>query len=96
MIYPCPKPKPGRPKSHPKDGRVILRGKHYTDLLAFVYERDSRVCHICGEYVRSEDKSLDHLKNRKMGGGSRDDSANNVKLAHIVCNTERGSKPLGL
>lgn len=91
MIYPCPKPK--TVKRQPR-GRTVLKGKAYSELLAYVYERDNRICHLCGEYVRPNDKSLDHLRTRGMGGGWRDDTPENTKLAHVICNGKRGSRRL--
>ncbi len=83
-----------KPTREYPDGRVVLSEKDRREQLAYIYERDNRICHLCGKYVRREDASRDHLRIRGMGGAFTDDRPENIKLAHGFCNTQRGSKPL--
>lgn len=63
-----------------------------------LYERDSWICHLCGELVDRESgpngdyaPSLDHLVPRAHGGS---DDPDNLKTAHRICNSLRMDAPL--
>jgi 5-methylcytosine-specific restriction endonuclease McrA len=67
-----------------------------------LYERDGWTCHLCNEPVpqdlewSNEDwqphyPTLDHVVPRSHGGK---DEPSNLRLAHMLCNTLRGSTPL--
>jgi 5-methylcytosine-specific restriction endonuclease McrA len=53
----------------------------------YVYERDGGKCHICCRSVSSKRFSLDHLVPLSRGGNH---TLDNVRLAHIPCNSRRG------
>jgi 5-methylcytosine-specific restriction endonuclease McrA len=67
-----------------KDGRTILTGRDYQRLREAVYLRDRGRCVACGGLVslvicdNDSDMHLAHVKARKMGGGSRDDTPENT------------------
>lgn len=73
--------------------RGATGGTAYT--LAYVAARDRWRCHICGKQVldvRVPDHmapTVDHLIPISDGGT---DSAENVALAHFICNTRRGTR----
>ena len=61
--------------------------------------RDNYICHLCGGTVdmalprtHRYGATLDHLTPLSLGG---EDTTENVKLAHWICNIRRGNKPLG-
>jgi 5-methylcytosine-specific restriction endonuclease McrA len=61
-----------------------------------VAERDLFVCHICNELVDMSlprtskmGATLDHVFPLSLGG---DDSMENVKLAHWICNVKKSNK----
>lgn len=56
-----------------------------------IAERDSWTCHLCRQPVTRETWSLDHLLPLSLGG---DHTADNVALAHRLCNAVRGALPL--
>lgn len=78
--------------------RRALKANCFVEMvrLPIVLERDDWVCHICGEKIMKEEKfpsqrspSLDHVIPLSKGGLH---SYANVKAAHLVCNTRKGSK----
>jgi|ERR1700722_2451741 len=82
------------------DGREVCSntkaGKdEYLRRLYFAWEKQGRLCGICGLPLRKAEASADHIRLRKMGGGSRDDSQKNISAVHPFCNQERGSKRAG-
>ena len=56
-----------------------------------IYERDSGVCHLCGESCAREQASMDHLIPVSKGGSH---TRANVKLAHIGCNSRKNDRLL--
>jgi len=54
-----------------------------------IYERDERICHLCGLSVDRADASMDHLIPVSRGGLHL---RANVKLAHLSCNTRKGNR----
>ena len=54
-----------------------------------VFERDGWLCGICGESVRREDATLDHIVPIARGGTHE---PSNVRLAHGLCNSRRGAR----
>lgn len=61
-----------------------------------IYERDAYVCWLCGELTRpdvepsdGEYPSLDHVVPRSRGG---DDTAENLRCAHRLCNSIKGAR----
>lgn len=68
-----------------------------------IYERDGWNCQLCGENVdqnlewlqyewQPDYPTLDHIMPRSRGGSNDDD---NLRLAHMGCNSLRGANPLG-
>jgi hypothetical protein len=53
-----------------------------------VYERDGGICHICGKRVSVKSFTLDHLIPVARGGPH---VATNLRVAHKVCNSRRGT-----
>lgn len=53
-----------------------------------IFERDGWICWICGEVVKLEDATLDHIVPVSLGGAH---TAANVRLAHGACNSRRGA-----
>lgn len=64
-------------------------------VLAEIRERDKNRCHLCGDRVGAKawphplSASLDHVVPLTKGG---DHDPDNVKLAHLVCNTAKGGR----
>ena len=56
-----------------------------------LYERDKEICGLCRGYVGRPDASVDHIKCIVNGGHNTWD---NVQLAHLTCNVQRGIKPV--
>lgn len=54
-----------------------------------IYERDGGRCGICGKKVASDQISIDHIIPLSLGGQHTE---NNVRLAHIRCNVQRGNR----
>lgn len=52
-----------------------------------ILKRDGQKCHICEKSVARKDISFDHLIPLSRGGGH---SRNNVAVAHLRCNLQRG------
>ena len=83
------------PKPSVKEGRVILSENHLRNLRRLWWQQSKRTCHLCERPILDfSDYTLDHLRPKGMGGGSRDDSENNLRPAHWKCNIEKGSKRL--
>jgi len=64
-----------------------------------IAERDGYICHLCHDVVdmtlprtHRYGATLDHLTPLSLGG---EDTKENVKLAHWICNIRRSNKPLG-
>jgi hypothetical protein len=51
-----------------------------------IFERDGWICGICGEVVKPEDATLDHIVPVALGGAH---TAANLRLAHAMCNSRR-------
>lgn len=54
-----------------------------------VYSHYNGVCAICGKYVQPSQASLDHIHPLSKGGTH---TWNNIQLAHIKCNKQKGAK----
>lgn len=65
--------------------------RHFEVSVDLIYERDSGVCHLCGNFVPREQASRDHVKPRSQGGRSK---MLNLRLSHASCNSRRGSMPV--
>ena len=59
------------------------------------WEDQGKLCSICHKPLNWYDSTVDHIKVRGMGGGSRDDRQGNIAAAHALCNSQRGSKTHG-
>lgn len=57
-----------------------------------IYKRDRKICHLCHRRVARNDASRDHIRPRSLGGP---DYATNLRLAHRLCNSRRGSLRVG-
>ena len=55
-----------------------------------IFARDDWRCWICGAPVLRKDASLDHVTPIAHGGA---DEPENVRLAHMLCNSRRGARP---
>lgn len=55
-------------------------------VLGLLLQRDGRSCGVCGEYMEDCEFSIDHIKQRAIGGG---DEGENLRLTHKVCNASR-------
>lgn len=84
--------------THRKDHRISKDKRIDNITLASLYERDGGVCYICGEVCRYDVDgndnmypSIDHVIPIAKGGT---DSWDNVRLAHRICNSIKGSRPL--
>ena len=53
---------------------------HFEVPVDLIYERDSAICHLCGNYVPRREASRDHVKPRSQGGRSK---MLNLRLAHL-------------
>lgn len=62
-------------------------------IISFLIERDGNLCGICGKEVAMGEDGIDHIIPRNMGGPN---TAQNVRLAHRVCNNRRPKKPKDL
>ena len=62
--------------------------KHLRSTVYFSYEGK---CHLCKQYVPVAEMSFDHIVPSSLGGTNKPE---NLALAHITCNQERGRKPL--
>lgn len=66
-----------------------LRGVEGKDLIAekerLVYGRVA--CYVCGEHMRRDQRSKEHIWPRHRGGG---DHIGNLALSHRLCNSKRG------
>ncbi len=60
-----------------------------TVLLHTVYQKSDGVCGICAKYVDRDKASVDHIVPISKGGTHTWD---NVQLAHLVCNSLKGTK----
>lgn len=56
------------------------------------WEAQGKICAICHKFLNWGDATVDHIKPRKMGGSSRDDSQSNISAVHWVCNIKKGSQ----
>jgi hypothetical protein len=100
-------PKPKDVKKAPVAVRVFKDGREACNLLckagADEYQRRKRVaweeqkgiCAICHLRLNWADTTVDHIKVRGMGGGSRDDRQFNIAAVHGICNSQRGSQTHG-
>lgn len=57
-----------------------------------IYKRDRKICHLCHRRVERSEASRDHIRPRSLGGL---DYATNLRLAHRLCNSRRGSMRVG-
>jgi 5-methylcytosine-specific restriction endonuclease McrA len=70
--------------------RARLRGSYVETVdPGVVFHRDNGTCGICGGPVDPERVSIDHVVPLSRGGLH---SYSNVQLAHLACNTRKGSK----
>lgn len=86
-----------------KDTRISKDKRIDKISLDVLFRRDSGVCHICGkqcdwnDYTQTDTAfiagnlypSVDHVVPVSLGGA---DEWNNVKLAHMLCNSKRGNR----
>lgn len=66
--------------------RKAYVGESFTTLE--IAERDDWTCWLCGEQVTRENWSIDHVTPISRGGKH---SRANVKLAHLLCNSQKGA-----
>lgn len=58
---------------------------------AYIIQRDSSICHICGETVEPNDINLDHLIPLSKGG---EHTVVNLRVSHFRCNRLRSDGKL--
>lgn len=58
-----------------------------------VYGRDKGICGICGFKVKFSEMTLDHIIPLSKGGNH---SYENIQLAHLSCNSSKGTKILNI
>lgn len=74
--------------------RYKLSAGEMRKLVSEKCEEQHNICPICDLPMEDfREVGPDHIEIRGMGGAGRDDSRNNVRAAHNVCNVARGSKP---
>jgi 5-methylcytosine-specific restriction endonuclease McrA len=62
----------------------------YRDLvISLLVQRDGDLCGLCGKPTPPDDRTIDHVIQKKDGGS---DTAENVRLAHGKCNRLRPRK----
>ena len=100
-------PKPSQIKVAPVAVRVFRDGREVCNLLCkagrdeyqrrkrVAWERQGKTCSICHKALRWADATVDHVRPRGMGAGSRDDRQENVAASHAVCNCAKGSQRSG-
>ena len=82
----------------PDELQTRVHGKSITQRIA-LYERDEWTCHLCGMAVNRErgnndlSPSLDHV-NPVSTTGTPDNSNNNLRTAHRICNSLRADNPI--
>lgn len=94
--------KPGKKKREPvktmRSGRQVCDlktsagKKEYKARLTLAWTKQKGRCALCGLPVALEEATNDHRVPRGLGGGSRDDRIENLQAAHLICNTQKGSK----
>lgn len=70
---------------------VQLYGGEYDPSVSLksLREKNKDMCGICGQFVRSEDASIDHIQPVVLGGSH---TWNNIQLAHKICNSRKGAR----
>jgi 5-methylcytosine-specific restriction endonuclease McrA len=83
-------------RSYQARSRAAVRGTPYTR--AEIARRDGGECHLCGLRVdlslsghHQMGPTIDHVIPLSLGGV---DGAENVALAHWICNARRGARPI--
>ena len=101
-----PKPKDARPLRERlafiihRDGREVCQTtsygrQEYKRRRNAMYDRDKGICCICGTKIyKKSEATFEHKQGRGMGGAKRDDRIENNGVAHLLCNTQKGSKVL--
>lgn len=51
-------------------------------------ERDGETCPICGRWMHPENRTIDHIQPRSLGGPN---AQVNLRLTHLRCNQRRGN-----
>lgn len=79
------------------DGREICRptaaGRAlYYERKRVAWEAQGRCCGICLQPMLLREATVDHIRPRGMGSGFRDDRMENIRAAHMICNSNRGSR----
>lgn len=59
--------------------------------IQMIFERDHKICHLCDREVARHEASRDHVRPKSQGGRL---TFENIKLAHVSCNSIRGSMPV--
>jgi len=100
-------PRPGEMKKEIIAVKVFPSGREVCNLLCkagadeyqrrkrVAWEKQGKLCSICHQHLNWGDSTVDHIKVRGMGGGSRDDRQENIAAAHAQCNADRGSRTHG-
>lgn len=89
--------KPGKKKREPiktmRSGRQVCDlktsagKKEYKARLTLAWTKQKGRCALCGLPA-----ALEEGVPRGLGGGSRDDRIENLQAAHLLCNTQKGSR----
>jgi 5-methylcytosine-specific restriction endonuclease McrA len=68
---------------------LTLHGQAYLAQRKLAWERDGKKCVWCGKTLTIYEAEMDHIKLRKMGGGERDDSLENLRTLCNRCHHKR-------
>ena len=66
-------------------------GRRATNLTELVYATYEPVCHLCLKPIADNERSVDHVIPRSMGGT---DELSNCRPSHQRCNSARGNRSI--
>ena len=61
-------------------------------VISLLQQRDGNLCAICGKELNFTEFNTIHIDHKRPYCHSKDDSAENLQLAHAVCNIRRSRK----
>ena len=64
------------------------RNRNKRNVKRYVYIRDRGKCYFCGEFVKFNELSLDHIFPRSLGGPN---IRENLRVSHQKCNEKRAN-----
>lgn len=81
-----------------RDGREVCRNNEagraeYWHRKVAMWDRDRHLCCICNRIIVDVDEAtFEHKDGRGMGGARRDDRIEKNGVAHLACNSQKGSR----